>query len=144
MLYDNYVRKLKICPFCKILDSEKLEENKSFILILSRAPYTKDHLLLIPKRHVLKMENIKNKERLDFEKLLFYGIKKLHKKYRNISIIYKEGSRKEAGKSMSHMHYHLIPNVRIDKIKNSNRRKIFSKEEYLEKTKEFKKGFSII
>jgi diadenosine tetraphosphate (Ap4A) HIT family hydrolase len=88
------------------------------------------------------MEKLRKDERNDFEKILFYSIKKLHTIYRNISIIYKEGNKKEVGKSIDHMHYHLIPDMQIDKI-NNKRRNIFSEKKYEKMINNFRKRFIV-
>ena len=68
--------------------------------------------------------------------------KKLHKKHKNVSILYREGNKKEVGKSINHLHIHLIPNIQIGSITlNAKKREIYSEENYIEKIKELKKIF---
>ena len=74
------------------------------------------------------------------EKLIYFGMKRLHKKYKNVSVLYNEGKKKEIGKSIDHLHYHLIPNLAIGACDINNRiRKIYSDEEYLKKINEVKR-----
>jgi len=59
------------CPFCK-LDSKKiLYQNKYRVVIKNLHPYykTKKHLLLIPKRHVIKYKDLTDGEFLELKKL---------------------------------------------------------------------------
>ena len=131
---------MKGCPFCTLKKSEILKSNKHANLILAKSPYTKDHLLVIPKKHKMKLSSLTKYEKEDVEKLIYFGMKKLHKKYKNVSVLYKEGKRKEIGKSIDHLHYHLIPNLAIGACDINNRtRKIYSDEEYLKKINEVKK-----
>lgn len=140
MLYQNYLKKLKVCPFCHLIEEDIIKQNNSAVLTLSKAPYTQDHLLVIPKKHYLKLESLSKKQKEDIEKLIYYAMKKLHKKYKNVTILYREGNKKEVGKSINHLHYHLIPNMKIGKHDiNWKERKIFSECEYIEKIKELKK-----
>ncbi|MAG02839.1 hypothetical protein CMI42_05875 [Candidatus Pacearchaeota archaeon] len=141
MLYNRYLKNKKECPFCSLKKEEIIRKNNSAFLILAQAPYTKDHLLAIPKRHVTKLNKLTKKEKEDVEKLIYYGIKRLHKKYDDASMIYREGRKEKIGKSIDHMHYHLIPKIRITTEKNIRNRKMLSDKEYLRKTKDFKKRF---
>jgi diadenosine tetraphosphate (Ap4A) HIT family hydrolase len=141
MLYNKYLKKNHKCPFCHLIKQEVIKQNKCGILTLARAPYTKDHLLIIPKKHVLKLNKLSKMQKDAIESLIYYGLKKLHKKYKNVTILYREGNKKEVGKSINHVHYHLIPNLKIGAIdqNKANKRKFLSEKKYIEKTNEFKK-----
>ncbi|MFA7707523.1 MAG: HIT family protein [Candidatus Pacearchaeota archaeon] len=141
MLYQNYLKKLKICPFCHLIGDEIIKQNNSAMLVLARAPYTNTHLLVVPKKHYSKLISMSIKEKEDIEKLIYYGMEKLHKKYKNVTILYREGNKKEVGKSINHLHYHLIPDLKIGSHDvHWKERKIFSEEEYIKKIKELKKA----
>jgi len=130
------------CPFCYLEKQEIIKENKNAILTIARAPYTKDHLLVIPKKHKIKLNSLSKKEKENIEGLIYYGMKKLHKYYKNVTILYREGNKKEVAKSVDHLHYHLIPDIKIgSKDKNCKNRKIFSKEESILTVNELKKRF---
>ena len=124
-----------------MLDGEIIKQNKYAILTLARAPYTKDHLLIIPKKHILKLNKLSQKQKDAMESLVYYGMKKLHKKYKKVTLLYREGNKKEVGKSINHMHYHLIPNMQIGALDQHkiNKRKIWSEDVYVKKIKDFKK-----
>jgi diadenosine tetraphosphate (Ap4A) HIT family hydrolase len=141
MLYNKYLKKNHKCPFCHLIKKELIRQNNYGILTLARAPYTKDHLLIVPKKHVLKLNKLSKKQKEALESLIYYGLKKLHKKYKNVTILYREGNKKEVGKSVNHVHYHLIPNLQIGAIdqNKANQRKFLSEEEYIKKISEFKK-----
>ena len=140
MQYNKYLKKNHSCPFCHLISGEIIKQNKFAVLTLARAPYIKDHLLIIPKKHVLKLKSLSQKQKDAMESLIYYGMKKLHKKYKNVTLLYREGNKKEVGKSINHMHYHLIPNLQIGAVhKNINKRDFYSEDKYLKKVKEFKK-----
>jgi len=144
MLYTKYLKTLHHCPFCDLNKNEIIKQNKYAILTLAKAPYTKDHLLVVPKKHVLKLNKLSKKQKQALEKLIYYAMKKLHKKYKNVTILYREGNKKEVGKSINHVHYHLIPNMQIgSKDINWRKRKIYSEEDYVKNIKELKKGLGI-
>lgn len=140
MEYNTWLKKKNggKCPFCILKKSEILKANKDADIILSRARYHKDHLLVIPKKHVTKLSGLTIKEKDNFIKLFSQGLEALHKKYTNVSVIYREGTLKGVGKSIPHAHFHLIPNMKVGPYKNLNHRRFFKEETYLKKTKEMK------
>lgn len=142
MLYKDYLKKNHPCPFCNLVKEEIIRQNKNAILTLAKAPYTKNHLLVVPKKHCLQLNSMTKSEKEDCEKLIYYAMKKLHKKHKNVTVLYREGNKKEVGKSVSHVHYHLIPDMQIgakgDCWKN---RKIYSDRNYVKRIKDFKKRF---
>ncbi len=130
---------MKKCPFCSLDRDEIIRQNDLAMLILARAPYVKDHLLIVPKRHVMKLNKMTPAEKDAVEKLVYYGMKKLHKRYKNVSVLYKEGNKKEVGKSIDHLHYHLIPELQIGSSKvNWKTRKLRSDEDYKKLVKKLK------
>ena len=138
--YEKYLKKLKICPFCHLRKEEIIKQNKFVVLTLAKAPYIKNHLLVIPKRHVLTFGSLKKREKLAMLKMIAYGMKKLKKKERNINVLYREGNKKIIRKSINHMHVHIIPNMPIGmQNKKWNKKQIYSDKEYVKKIKELKK-----
>jgi diadenosine tetraphosphate (Ap4A) HIT family hydrolase len=139
MLYYTYLKKLHTCPFCNLTKDEILKSNKSAILTLAKAPYTEDHLLVVPRKHVLKLRSLKKKEKEDMEKLILWGLKKTHKKYKNVSILYRDGDTKTGGKSIAHLHAHIIPKLQIGATRlDDKKRELMSEKEYVEKIKKIK------
>tara|TARA_Y100000310_G_scaffold3354_1_gene4284 strand:+ start:1224 stop:1658 length:435 start_codon:yes stop_codon:yes gene_type:complete len=144
MLYNKFLKKHHQCPFCHLLKEEVIKQNKYAILTLARAPYTKDHLLIVPKKHVLKLNKLSKKEKQAIEELIYYGLKKLHKKHKNVTVLFREGNKKQVGKSINHIHYHLIPDMKIGSLdKSIEHRQIFAEEKYVEKIKEVRKRLGI-
>jgi len=141
MKYNKYLKKNHSCPFCHLIKGEIIKENKHAILTLARAPYIKDHLLVISKKHAIKLNSLSKKQKDAIESLIYYGMKKLHKKHKNVTILYREGNKKEVGKSVNHIHYHLIPDMKVGvlNIWKINKREFLSEQEYIKKIKKFKK-----
>ena len=136
MLYQDYLKKLKECPFCKVEKKEILKQNSFAYAILAKAPYTEDHLLIIPKKHAVSLSDIEFKEKIGIEKLMFDILKKIHKKYKNVSVLYREGNKFQIGKSIDHIHFHIIPNMQIGAYDIEFKdRKILNEEDYLKKCK---------
>ena len=144
MLYKSYLRKLNKCPFCDLKKEEIIKENKDVVLILAKAPYTTGHLLVVPKKHVLRLKSLTKKRKDNIEKIIYYAMEKLYKKYGSVNILFRQGNKKEIGKSIAHIHYHLIPKIKIGAYNiNVNKRRIYSYKEYLTKTKEIKRKFKL-
>lgn len=139
MKYKEFLKKLKKCPFCNLEQETIIKQNKHAIITLSRAPYTKDHLLVIPKRHVLRLNELKEKEKRAIDKLIDYGMKLLYKKHKGINILYREGDKKLIAKSIDHLHYNLLPDIWLGKVnKGFSNRKAYSEKEYINAIKKLK------
>lgn len=143
MLYADYLKTLNRCPFCdeEHFAGQLVAENKSSALIVSLAPYHKHHLLIIPKRHLEKILEINEEEMLDIISLQKIGIKILYGLgYENMSVLVREGE--NIGKSVRHLHYHIIPNIMIgaENIAGGDDRKISTEEEILEFIEEMREA----
>lgn len=136
MFYEDYLKNLKECPFCDFKNEQTIKQNNLAIFTISKAPYSKDHLLIFPKRHVIEVESLKENEKKAFLELVEFGIKTIKKNYEDFTLIYREG--KNSGKSIEHLHCHIIPNKIIGVFDiDGKKRKIFSDSYYNKKIKEF-------
>ena len=128
MLYADFLKTIKKCPFCGNED-RWIKEAKTAFLTYSLAPYAKHHLLVIPKRHITSFTNLKPAEEKDIDALIMAGMKLLHKlKHKNISVLVRDGDHSE--KSVAHLHYHLIPNHRVGDIDAAgNKRRVMTEKE---------------
>lgn len=91
MFYQDYLKKIKTCPFCKA-KKRMFIDNESAYLTYSKAPYHQHHLLVIPKRHVVSFFNLSAQEDKDIAALVKIGAQILKKlKYDIFSILVREG-----------------------------------------------------
>lgn len=128
MLYHEYLKNLTVCPFCDCSDRIIAREPHAF-LTYARAPYHPDHLLIVPVRHIEHLSDISVAEREDIDKLIDRAIM-LEKRlgYANYSVLVRDGS--DIGKSIPHLHYHVIPQIRIGDLDHAgNPRQVLSEEE---------------
>ena len=144
MFYKEVLKKIKKegkCPFCNLKKELIISENKYSYLTPAEAPYTKDHLLVIPKRHLIDLKDLKKKEKSAIFDLVIYGMKALKKKYAAIELEYKEGDMKIAGKSISHAHFHLLPKSRGNQVfsTNESKRRFLNKKEVIKEANKIKK-----
>jgi len=103
------------CIFCKIVNKEipcnKIYENGSFLAFLDIQPVSDGHALLIPKKHVVWMQEADDNtisEIFKLSKKLMLAIKNgLNCDYVQVSIV---------GKDVPHFHIHLIPRYFKDNL----------------------------
>lgn len=128
MLYRDFLKELHTCPFCAPEDRMFVEGEHAY-LTYALAPYHPHHLLVIPKRHVVPLLDLSKEEEADINALIRSGFQVLKRLgYQNITALVREGS--DVGKSIAHLHYHLIPNIRIGDIDhNGDERAILTSDE---------------
>lgn len=96
------------CIFCKIINNEipchKIFENKNFLVFLDIKPVSDGHLLIIPKKHIVWMQDADDKTISDIFKLtkkIMLALKRgLKCDYIQQSVV---------GNEVPHFHIHLIP-----------------------------------
>lgn len=113
--YQEVIRRIgqdKICPFCKDhlnkIHPNPLDERRHWIITENAYPYApkKQHLLLIHKKHVEDISEIKPEGWREFTTL----IKRLSKDLRIEGgiVILRFGNTKYTGASVAHVHAHLF------------------------------------
>ncbi|MCX8095380.1 MAG: HIT domain-containing protein [Caldisericia bacterium] len=100
---------MNFCPFCEPENERVIFKNKFSFALLDIFPVTKGHTLIIPNRHVLKLEDLNDEEILN----IFETYKKVKI---GIEIVLKASGfnfglnlGEVAGQSIEHIHFHLIP-----------------------------------
>lgn len=139
------MEKTHICPFCHERSENILEEGKHFIVIPARAQYTKHHILIIPKRHANLLATLTDAEHKEMFKLVNKRTNKLHMKHKGVSLLLRDGLVKDkiTGKSINHLHFHLLPDigVEIESNKESQNRTWLEDNEYKKIAQAYKKIF---
>ncbi len=103
------------CIFCKIVKGEipcdKVYENENFFAFLDIQPVSDGHSLIVPKKHIVWMQDADDQIISDIFKLskkLMLAIKKgVGSDYVQVSIV---------GKDVPHFHIHLIPRYFNDNL----------------------------
>lgn len=142
MKYLDYLKTLTRCPFCDGTRSRILIENDHAFLTYSLAPYHKYHLLIIPKRHVENIKDLTWDENVCVMALIVNGIKALDKfGHNNCTVLARDGQ--VLGKSIPHLHYHIIPGGQIEDVSlNLEVRQVLSEDEEESLMKELKEVMS--
>lgn len=126
------------CLFCdtQAIANQVIFENDKIFVIYCRSPLAKGHTIIIPKRHVTKLNNLS----LDEAQNIFLGLKTLIKAlkatYRATDFNFFVNQGKRAGQHISHLHFHLLPRLKNEQISPF---KLLNEEI----GKELKKRFSI-
>ena len=99
------------CPFCnpQILEDRTVFEEGEALVFLGHRPVVDGHLLVIPKRHVERFEELTEGEVLS----IFRSIQKIHAVSKNLFdhtdylLVQKNGPL--ADRSVPHLHFHYVP-----------------------------------
>jgi len=139
MLYKDFLRDLVGCPFCELSFNRMIEEEQDAFLTYSIAPYHKHHLLVIPKNHSEHFQDLTTQETQSIEKLLHKWVNLLRSLgYEDYTILVRNGER--SGKSIGHLHYHIVPVVMIGDLDHRGQaRETLSELEIEELMNEFQK-----
>ena len=104
------------CIFCKIVSGEIpakiLEETSDSISFLDAFPLAKGHVLVIPKNHHQKIQDMNKKENSDLFSLVHTMISKIDSITGSTLLAVHNG--KEAGQEIPHVHVHLVPRSKGD------------------------------
>ena len=108
------------CIFCKIVDQEipsfRIYEDRRFLAFLDINPINKGHLLVIPKEHYENLGMVP----VDLVKDIMPVIKKLSSAVVDgtgaggFNLVVNNGQ--AAGQLVNHLHFHIIPRFKDDKL----------------------------
>ncbi len=134
ILYTEFLKTHTRCPFCVPIAHDVVKGNNLAFLICSLAPYTPYHMLVVPKRHVLDYVDLTRQERESIDSLVVDAIKALEALgMSDYSVMVRSGDNARIGKSVNHLHFHVIPKVRLGTIDiNGDERTVLSDAEMKE------------
>jgi len=99
------------CIFCKIISKEIpakiLHETNNSICFLDAFPLAKGHVLVIPKNHCEKIQDMNKDENNDLFSLVHLMMSKVDSITGSTLVAIHNG--KEAGQEIPHLHVHLVP-----------------------------------
>ena len=104
------------CIFCKIISREIpakiLNETSHSICFLDAFPLTKGHVLVIPKNHHKKIQDMSSSENSDLFSLVHTMMSKVDSITGSTLIAIHNGE--TAGQEIPHVHVHLVPRSESD------------------------------
>lgn len=105
------VEKSGECVFCDLKEKYLISEKNGVVLTVALYPYIDGHLLIIPRRHVESIKDLNNQEWEMVKELVKKGEELLKKNLgvKNYWVLIREGDGIAAGKTVRHLHFHLMP-----------------------------------
>ncbi|MDH5431934.1 MAG: HIT family protein [Nitrosopumilus sp.] len=104
------------CVFCKIISGEIkskfLKETPSSVSFLDAFPLAAGHVLVIPKKHHQKIQDMSLEENADLFSLVHEIISNVDKITGSTLVAIHNG--KDAGQEIPHVHVHLVPRSKDD------------------------------
>ena len=104
------------CIFCRIISGDIptkiLHETKDSISFLDAFPLAKGHVLVIPKKHHQKIQDMNEQENSDLFSLVNLMTSKVDSITGATLIAIHNG--KDAGQEIPHVHVHLVPRSNVD------------------------------
>ena len=109
-LYSQIASSVTKCPFCDLKEKYIIFQTQEAVLTVNLFPYIDGHLMVIPKRHIEKMEDFLKEDWQDCRELISLGIAILKEglQVQDVNVLYREGTKK-SGSSLKHLHIHLLP-----------------------------------
>lgn len=99
------------CIFCEIVARRSpayvVYEDATTIAFLDLFPFTRGHLLVIPKRHVDRLTDLPVNEYTPFLTALAHVCKRMDRLSTHYNVALNQGSL--AGQIVFHLHFHIIP-----------------------------------
>jgi len=99
------------CVFCDLKEKYIVDEKDGIVLTVNLFPYYDGHLMIIPRRHFEKFDEVTPKEWVTMQELAKIGIKLLREKLgiEDVWVLFRAPGGNGAGKSVKHAHMHLVP-----------------------------------
>ncbi|MFH1133091.1 MAG: HIT family protein [Nanoarchaeota archaeon] len=108
------------CIFCSIISgkipSAKVAETKNVLAFLDIQPANPGHILIVPKKHVERMDEAENEVFCEMSNLAAKLAKKLMRELypAGYNILINNGG--AAGQEVKHLHLHIIPRYEDDRF----------------------------
>jgi diadenosine tetraphosphate (Ap4A) HIT family hydrolase len=101
----------KACPFCNsdVIEKQLLYEGSSAVVLYSLTPMASGHVLVIPKRHVTRFEQLSPEELLEIQSMIGKLPPIYQKVYGATDYFLMQKNGVNAGQSVPHVHFHAFP-----------------------------------
>ena len=107
--YNKVLENLRKCNFCDLKDRYIITEKDNVVLTVNLFPYIDYQLMIIPRRHIEELRELKKEEWAAVKYLsdLAFGLYKNFFDIEDVNLIYREGGHSQ--KTVEHLHFNLIP-----------------------------------
>lgn len=101
------------CAFCKseVLQAQVFYEGNSVLGLLTHKPVANGHVLIIPKRHVERFEDLTADEALELASSIKAVDAAVRDAFGNRDYLLLQKNGSKAGQTVPHVHFHYIPAV---------------------------------
>tara|TARA_B100000886_G_scaffold340207_1_gene308417 strand:+ start:858 stop:1235 length:378 start_codon:yes stop_codon:yes gene_type:complete len=105
---------MKDCIFCSLPESRIKKQTENFNVILDLYPISEGHTLIIPKKHIQFLRNLKENAITELFNLIIELQNEMIETYKcqDFNIGINEGIL--AGQTIQHLHIHIIPRYKGD------------------------------
>ncbi|WP_297536452.1 HIT family protein [Thermococcus sp.] len=102
------------CPFCRPARGQLLYENDLIRILLDAYPANRGHLLVVPRRHVERWEELTWEEKLALIWSMELAMEVLRETLKPDAFNVGMNLGREAGQTVPHLHLHVIPRWKGD------------------------------
>ncbi|MEO2152419.1 MAG: HIT family protein, partial [Thermococcus sp.] len=102
------------CPFCRPPKEQLLYEDELIRVLLDAYPANRGHLLVVPRRHVERWEDLTGEEKLALIRGMELAMEVLRETLKPDAFNVGMNLGKEAGQTVPHLHLHVIPRWKGD------------------------------
>ncbi|NJK87576.1 MAG: HIT domain-containing protein [Bacteroidales bacterium] len=103
------------CPFCHSkIEESVFAETLLFRAIVNIAPILPGHVLIIPKKHIVRLIELTDDELFEMIKFSRQIIRILENIFKTDAFDWTIQEKEEAGQSIPHLHLHIIPRLKGD------------------------------
>lgn len=99
------------CSFCKhkVMTTQSVFETPYFAVLVDHAPIVKGHLLVIPKRHIVKAHELYREEWEELSIIIPKIVNVFLERFNTDQYIILEKNGPNAFQHVPHVHFHLLP-----------------------------------
>ena len=100
-----------MCPFCdkEIIAKQRIFETGTEYVLYNIRRSNKGRIMVVPKRHVVSLDELSDEEIASFFNTVKFCTKKLKKYLRPDGINFGHNEGEVAGQTVSHFHFHILP-----------------------------------
>ncbi len=102
------------CPFCKPPKEQLIHEGDLVRILLDAYPASRGHLLVVPKRHVERWEDLNEEEKMELIRGMELAMEVLRETLKPDAFNVGMNLGKAAGQTVPHLHLHVIPRLEGD------------------------------
>jgi len=119
-------KKSKTCEFCslKVIKDQEIKKlsGRYWWVLAAKFPYLNGNIMLIPKRHIVNLDQLTKEEDSEYHLVLKKSLRALGKIFKTNSFNITINLGPDSGCSINHLHWQIVPRTKI----NPNAQAIFN------------------